>query len=221
MIYGIDYYGFVYLWYDTKNKKYIIGSHHGSTEDGYTTSTGGDHVKNIFLKRPETMKRKILAYNSIDDKTITKLLEQKILDKRPHIDKNDRYYNRNNNATGGCGNGGASKGIKRGPQTQAHKEARAKKLRGKKCLPETRLKIKQSNMGKLGRKKTDNDNWQGYWVTPLGRFDILQDAADAHNVCIQTILNRCKTKCDRVLTRGHPGKTWRELGWYFEYKDIH
>lgn len=98
----MKYYGFVYLWFDTKNKMYIIGSHHGSLEDSYTTTTGGKYVKNIFKKRPETMKRRILEYNTnIDEYRYTQQLEQKWLDKRPNICNNNRYYNMKNWATGG------------------------------------------------------------------------------------------------------------------------
>lgn len=98
----MQYYGFVYLWFDTKNKKYIIGSHHGKLEDSYKTTTGGRYVRNIFKKRPHTMKRRILEYNtSVDNFKYTQELEQKWLDKRPDIYYNDRYYNMKNWATGG------------------------------------------------------------------------------------------------------------------------
>lgn len=103
MKYKDDYYGFVYLWYDTKHKKFIIGSHHGSTEDGYITGTGGVHVQRIFSKRPETMKRKILAYNCDDCVKTTRQLEQYYLDLRPNIGSNPKYYNINNTAWGGVG----------------------------------------------------------------------------------------------------------------------
>jgi hypothetical protein len=105
-IYKQDYFGFVYLWYDTKHKKFIIGSHHGSIHDGYTTSTGGVHVKRIFNARPETMKRKILAYNPVDCLKATKDLEQRYLDMRPSIGDNPKYYNINPNAVGGVGGWG-------------------------------------------------------------------------------------------------------------------
>lgn len=96
------YYGFVYIWYDTKNKKYLIGSHHGKVEDSYTTSTGGKYVKNIFKSRPHTMKRKILEFNiDIDDWKYTQQLEQKWLNFRPNISNNKRYYNQKQFATGG------------------------------------------------------------------------------------------------------------------------
>lgn len=98
----MDYYGFVYLWFDTKHKKYIIGSHHGRLEDGYTTTTGGKHVQNIFKSRPSTMKRRILEYNTeVNDYLYTQELEQKWLDKRPNISNSKRYYNQKSWATGG------------------------------------------------------------------------------------------------------------------------
>lgn len=95
------HYGFVYLWYDTKNNKYIIGSHHGKIDDGYLTSSGGKYVKNIFKSRPETLKRRILEYCYIDCYKETQKLEQKWLDLRPNIKENPNYYNLKNWATGG------------------------------------------------------------------------------------------------------------------------
>jgi hypothetical protein len=97
-----QYYGYVYIWFDTKKKKYLIGSHHGTLEDGYKTSTGGIHVRNIFKSRPHTMRMKVLEYNTEkNDRKATLLLEQKWLDKRPNITDNPRYYNKTNKAGGG------------------------------------------------------------------------------------------------------------------------
>lgn len=102
MQYKIDYYGFVYLWFDTKHRKFIIGSHHGSVDDGYTTSSGGVHVKRIFSVRPQTMKRRIIQYNTeSDDYKITQQLEQYWLDLRPNIIDNIKYYNCKNYVRGG------------------------------------------------------------------------------------------------------------------------
>lgn len=95
------YYGFVYLWHDTKKNKFIIGSHHGKLEDGYTTSTGGKYVQDIFKSRPDSMRRKILEYCFIDDPRETQKIEQKWLDLRPNISEDSRYYNAKQWATGG------------------------------------------------------------------------------------------------------------------------
>ena len=72
MEYQKDYFGFVYIWHDIKHSKYLIGSHLGSVDDGYTTSTGGEHVKRVFKKRPETMKRRILEYCNEDSAEVVK-----------------------------------------------------------------------------------------------------------------------------------------------------
>ena len=98
----MKYYGYVYIWFDTKRKRYLIGSHHGKLEDGYKTSTGGIHVRNIFKYRPYTMKFKVLEFNTIsNDRKYTLKLEQKWLDLRPNISTNNRYYNKTNLAGGG------------------------------------------------------------------------------------------------------------------------
>lgn len=103
MEYKKDYFGFVYIWLDTKRRKFIIGSHHGSIDDGYTTGTGGKHVQNIFKSRPETMRRRILAYNNVDCFRETRVLEQKFFNSRGDIASNPKYYNLCNNASGGIG----------------------------------------------------------------------------------------------------------------------
>lgn len=97
-----EYFGYVYIWYDKKNIKFIIGSHHGRIDDRYTTSTGGIHVRNIFKYRPQDLKFRVLEYNYIvDDFKYTQELEQKWLNMRPNIRDNPRYYNRTNFAGGG------------------------------------------------------------------------------------------------------------------------
>lgn len=96
-----EYFGFVYIWHDTKHSKFLIGSHHGKVDDGYITSTGGKYVQNIFTSRPETMNRRILEYCYIDDYRETQKLEQKWLDLRPNIALNSKYYNQKQYATGG------------------------------------------------------------------------------------------------------------------------
>ncbi len=101
MKYGRDYFGFVYIWHDTIKSKYVIGSHLGSIDDGYLTSTGGIYVRRVFKKRPKTMKRRILGYcttNSIEE---LQKIEQKWLDLRPNIISNPKYYNQKQWARGG------------------------------------------------------------------------------------------------------------------------
>jgi hypothetical protein len=66
------YYGFVYIWRDHFRKKFCIGSHMGTLEDGYTSSTG--HFRRAYTKRPADFKRKILFFLEENDRT--KLLKE-------------------------------------------------------------------------------------------------------------------------------------------------
>ena len=50
--------GFVYIWYDRKHKRYYIGSHWGSPDDGYVCSS--PWMKQAYLHRPTDFKRRIL-----------------------------------------------------------------------------------------------------------------------------------------------------------------
>jgi hypothetical protein len=106
-IYMENYTGFVYLWYDTKRKWFCIGSHMGSLEDGYTSSTG--FMDRAYKKRPDDFKRRILHYyNGLDQKELL-AQEQKFLDKikieelclgRNKKNNTIRYYNVKKTASG-------------------------------------------------------------------------------------------------------------------------
>lgn len=52
-------YGFVYIWYDRKHKRYYVGAHWGTEDDGYICSS--PWMKQAFLKRPCDFKRRILT----------------------------------------------------------------------------------------------------------------------------------------------------------------
>lgn len=97
----MNYFGYVYLWRDKKHGRYIIGSHFGTVEDRYKTSTGGIHVRNIFKSRPNDMRFRVLEYCNVDDIKELHKIEKKWLDMRPNIADNPRYFNMTNQAGGG------------------------------------------------------------------------------------------------------------------------
>jgi hypothetical protein len=51
-------YGFVYIWFDRKHKRYYIGMHWGSEDDGYICSSSW--MRQAHRHRPTDFKRKIL-----------------------------------------------------------------------------------------------------------------------------------------------------------------
>lgn len=52
-------YGFVYIWFDRKYKRYYVGSHWGFEDDGYICSS--NWMYNSYKRRPEDFKRRILT----------------------------------------------------------------------------------------------------------------------------------------------------------------
>lgn len=52
-------YGFVYIWYDRKHKRYYIGSHWGSEDDGYICSSRW--MRKAYRRRPQDFKRRIIS----------------------------------------------------------------------------------------------------------------------------------------------------------------
>ena len=63
----MEKYGFIYIWFDCKNKRYYIGSHWGTEDDGYICSS--KWMSMAKLRRPEDFKRRILkrVYTSRKD----------------------------------------------------------------------------------------------------------------------------------------------------------
>jgi hypothetical protein len=54
----MEKYGFIYIWFDCKNKRYYIGSHWGTEHDSYKCSS--TWARNSMDRRPNDFKRRIL-----------------------------------------------------------------------------------------------------------------------------------------------------------------
>lgn len=52
-------FGFIYLWRDKKNKRYYIGSHWGTEDDGYICSSAW--MQKAYRNRPNDFKRRIIS----------------------------------------------------------------------------------------------------------------------------------------------------------------
>ncbi len=92
--------GFVYIWMDFKKKRFYIGSHWGSEDDGYICSS--QWMKRSFKNRPRDFKRRILA--KVESRELLYLEEERWLsmikdhelathNKTVEKRKNIRYYN--------------------------------------------------------------------------------------------------------------------------------
>lgn len=65
--------------------------------------------------------------------------------------------------------------------------------------------------------------FKGYYVTPFGKFSTFTDGANTIGLDSKSFLNRCIHRCDckvvrvcKFINKSDIGKTWRELGWYYE-----
>lgn len=84
--------GFVYLWFDRKHKRYYIGSHWGSENDGYICSSRW--MRKSYARRPQDFRRRILAWATSKESLLAE--EGRWLSMiKPEEAKGKRYYNMN------------------------------------------------------------------------------------------------------------------------------
>lgn len=87
----MEKYGFVYIWFDRKHKRFYVGSHWGSEDDGYICSS--NWMRDAYRKRPIDFRRRILSrvYSSRAD-LLNKEFEWLNLISESELGV--RYYNR-------------------------------------------------------------------------------------------------------------------------------
>jgi len=93
----MEKFGFVYIWYDRKHKRYYIGSHWGTIDDGYVCSS--PWMMQAYKKRPHDFKRRILEHINTTREDLLKA-EYKWLSLIKEEEIKTRYYNLNIRATG-------------------------------------------------------------------------------------------------------------------------
>lgn len=88
----MEKYGFVYIWYDRKHKRYYVGAHWGDVNDGYICSS--PWMLKAYKRRPNDFKRKIISkiYTNRKDMFLT---EEKYLQMIKPEEIKIRYYNLN------------------------------------------------------------------------------------------------------------------------------
>lgn len=89
----MEKFGFVYIWRDRKHKRYYIGAHWGSEDDGYICSS--NWMKRSYQRRPEDFKRRILK-SKISSKQHMFEEENKWLNLVKQHELGKKYYNLQN-----------------------------------------------------------------------------------------------------------------------------
>lgn len=119
----------------------------------------------------------------------------------------------------------------RSNHTYRSKERIRNSRRGSTCSQVTRLKM--SRAASLRSKGINNNSWQGTWITPVGKFLLLADAAAANGISEPVISKLCKNsheplnihmiKLNTTLQRLNavPGALPATIGFGFNRKDSH
>lgn len=153
-------YGFVYLWFDRKHKRYYVGCHWGTEDDGYICSSQWMHQSIKY--RPQDFKRRILKTN-IQHRPDMYIEEQRYLNmiKTTEIKPTNpkpRYYNlclsskdmwhkypdkikTIGQKISDAKKGKSTKKAKNRKFTDEHKEKLRQAKLGKKLTPEHRAKV--------------------------------------------------------------------------------
>lgn len=90
-------YGFIYLWYDRKHKRFYLGCHWGTENDGYICSSSW--MRNAYKRRPQDFKRRII--DSQIEKKDLRLRESVWLNMISLDELGKKYYNLMRHTNGG------------------------------------------------------------------------------------------------------------------------
>ena len=138
----MEKYGFIYLWFDKKHKRFYIGRHWGTENDGYICSSS--NMRNNHNNRSHDFKRRIISriYTSNEDLIIE---EQRWLDMIKPEELNEKYYNKTKSSTTP-----STKGYKHSVETI---EKIKKGNRGKTISEETKQLLREANRKQFENKE--------------------------------------------------------------------
>jgi len=134
---------FVYCWTDHKTNKLYIGSHKGTTDDGYVCSS--KHMMKEYKKRPADFTRQIIAEGKLED---IRILEGKIL-KASNARLDEQFYNKHDN------DGLFFEGWKKGQFSEEHRRNMSIAASKRKRSPEH---IAALHEGRRRSKNTEEHN---------------------------------------------------------------
>ena len=90
-------YGFIYIWFDRKHKRYYVGSHWGNEDDGYICSSSW--MKRAQRLRPQDFRRRLLQRIYTNRKDLMEV-ESRWLHLIKEEELGNRYYNLYNRDVG-------------------------------------------------------------------------------------------------------------------------
>lgn len=160
-------YGFVYVWFDKKRKKYYIGSHWGTETDGYVCSS--NIMRKAYRRRSQDFKRRVVCLCS----TKQLLLEEENRYLAIASNKNkEKYYNINFNVFNHWASNENYKTIGQ-KISESHKKNPnwGQWSKGKPVSEKTKEKLRQANLGKKHSEET-KEKCRSYKHTEEARLKI-------------------------------------------------
>lgn len=85
----MERYGFIYIWFDRKHKRYYLGSHWGTIDDGYICSS--KWMRKAYRRRPDDFRRRIIQ--RVTDRNRLIIVENQWLSLMKKDELRKRYYN--------------------------------------------------------------------------------------------------------------------------------
>lgn len=213
----MEKYGFVYIWFDRKHKRYYIGSHWGKENDGYICSS--TWMRNSYKYRPEDFKRRIIA-RVYDSKANLLKKEYEYLSLIESSELGVRYYNLTNHLNGHWMTDEeyaktlSERISQKTKEAMQRPEVREKYLAGLSkrdngaSRPEVRAKMSASNKG----KNTGKDNSKAVRISAEMRKNVPLTEDHKNKIKKTTVfkeLNNKKVKCAYCEFVGNVGNVAR------------
>lgn len=191
-------YGFVYLWYDKKRKKFYLGRHWGTEDDGYICSSR--KMKDAYYYRPQDFKRRIIK--RVDNKEQLVVEEQRYLNMIKPEERNKKYYNVTLKA-----NGPSMIGRKHSPETI---EKIRSSNKGLKRSEETKQKLREANAKQFADPKqrlSRSEKIKSLWEDPKYREKQTKNKI-GYKQSQQTKDKRAEKVKQHWKTHTKPGNVW-------------
>lgn len=163
-------YGFIYLWFDRKYKRFYLGRHWGSIDDGYVCSS--KWMRQSYKRRPHHFKRRIVKIITTNKNDLS-LEEHRYLSMIKKDEFGTKYYNFVNNASVTPGHTGRKHSEEsRRKMSESHKKNPTNYWKGKKRSEETKSKVSKSKMGTIQteeHKRVNSEKIKELWKDPIWR----------------------------------------------------
>lgn len=139
----MEKYGFIYIWYDKKHRRFYVGSHWGYENDGYVCSS--NWMRDAYRRRPYDFKRRIIKrlYTSHKDLLME---EDRYLKMIKDSELGKKFYNLKKNTFERAWYLDEDKKLTVGEKIG---KANSISLKGKKHSKETKQKMSKAQKGKL------------------------------------------------------------------------